>query len=112
MPLLPVCLIEPLWVEFSAQLATDERPEFDPKHPWGCHRRRVSDRVVFEHILAAMSRRLLPSTSMAWTPPSISAYTASPALLMEVRSPIVVQKTVVPSHTTPSGWGPVSVMMT
>lgn len=53
MPLLPVCLVEPLWVEFSAHLGTDARPEFDPTHPWGRYRRRVSDRVVFEHILAA-----------------------------------------------------------
>lgn len=52
MPLLPVCLIEPLWVEFSARLGVDERPEFSVEHPWGCHRRRVPDRIVFEHILA------------------------------------------------------------
>jgi hypothetical protein len=53
-PLLPVCLIEPLWVEFSARLGVDERPEFSVEHPWGCHRRRVPDRIVFEHILAAL----------------------------------------------------------
>ena len=32
----------------------DERPEFDPTHPLGCHRRRVPDRVVFEHVVAAL----------------------------------------------------------
>src|SRR5256714_3602223 len=31
-----------------------ERPPFDPAHPLGCHRRRVSDRVVFEHVVAAL----------------------------------------------------------
>lgn len=54
MPLLPVSLIEPLWVEFAALIGTEERPEFAPTHPWGCHRRRVADRVVFEHVLAAL----------------------------------------------------------
>lgn len=54
MPLLPVSLIEPLWVEFSALLSVADRPEFSPNHPWGCHRRRVPDRIVFEHVLAAL----------------------------------------------------------
>ena len=54
MPLLPASLIEPLWVEFAALIGTDERPEFSPTHPWGCHRRRVPDRVVFEHVIAAL----------------------------------------------------------
>ena len=54
MPLLPASLIEPLWVEFAALIGADERPEFVPSHPWGCHRRRVPDRVVFDHVLAAL----------------------------------------------------------
>ena len=29
-------------------------PEFSPTHPWGCHRRRVADRVVFDHVIAAL----------------------------------------------------------
>src|SRR5260370_4463266 len=29
-------------------------PPFDPGHPLGCHRRRVSGRVVFEHVVAAL----------------------------------------------------------
>jgi len=53
-PLLPASLIEPLWVEFAALIGADERPEFSPSHPWGCHRRRIPDRVVFEHVLAAL----------------------------------------------------------
>ena len=52
MPVLPVCLLEPLWVQFSALLP--ERPRFSPAHPLGCHRERVADRVVFEHVLAAL----------------------------------------------------------
>ena len=54
MPLLPASLIEPLWVEFAALIGANDRPEFSPSHPWGCHRRRIPDRVVFEHVLAAL----------------------------------------------------------
>src|SRR5919112_3157050 len=52
-PLLPASLIEPLWVEFAALIESD-RPEFDPTHPWGCHRPRIPDRVVFDHVVAAL----------------------------------------------------------
>jgi hypothetical protein len=51
-PVLPVCLFEPLWVQFSALLP--ERPLVSPTHPLGCHRQRIADRVVFEHVLAAL----------------------------------------------------------
>ncbi len=54
MPAVPSCLFEPVWVEFCALLGGGERPEFDPAHPLGCHRRRVPDRVVFEHVVAAL----------------------------------------------------------
>ncbi len=52
MPVLPVCLLEPLWVQFSALLP--ERPVVSPTHPLGCHRQRIPDRVVFEHVIAAL----------------------------------------------------------
>ena len=52
MPVLPVCLLEPLWDQFSALLP--ERPAVSPTHPLGCHRRRIADRVVFEHVIAAL----------------------------------------------------------
>ncbi len=52
MPTVPSCLIEPIWAEFAALLP--DKPEFDPAHPLGCHRRRIPDRVVFEHILDAL----------------------------------------------------------
>jgi hypothetical protein len=51
-PVLPVCLFEPLWVQFSALLP--ERPSVSPTHPLGCHRQRIPDRVVFEHVIAAL----------------------------------------------------------
>jgi hypothetical protein len=52
-PAMPSCLLEPIWVEFGA-LTGGERPRFDPGHPLGCHRPRISDRVVFEHVVAAL----------------------------------------------------------
>ncbi|MFF0371633.1 IS5 family transposase [Micromonospora sp. NPDC005087] len=52
MPALPSSLLNPVWVEFAALLP--QRPEFDPAHPLGCHRRRIPDRVVFEHVLDAL----------------------------------------------------------
>ena len=52
MPALPVCLLEPIWAEFAALLPA--RPVSGTTHPLGCHRRRVPDRVVFEHVIAAL----------------------------------------------------------
>lgn len=52
MPVLPACLFEPLWVQFSALLP--EHPLVSPTHPLGCHRTRIPDRVIFEHVIAAL----------------------------------------------------------
>ena len=52
MPVLSVCLFEPLWVQFSALVP--ERPRFSPTHPLGYHRERIADRVIFEHVIAAL----------------------------------------------------------
>lgn len=52
MPALPVSLLEPVWAQFAALLP--ERPAVAPSHPLGRHRRRVPDRVVFEHVVAAL----------------------------------------------------------
>ncbi|MGW3167431.1 IS5 family transposase [Streptomyces sp. NPDC001142] len=49
MPVLPSWLAEPLWEQLAALLP--ERPAYDPNHPLGCHRRRISDRVVFDKLL-------------------------------------------------------------
>jgi hypothetical protein len=51
-PVLPVCLIEPICAQFAALLPN--RPAVAPTHPLGCHRRRVPDRVVFDHVAAAL----------------------------------------------------------
>ncbi len=52
MPALPVCLMEPVWEQFAVLLP--EHPNVSPTHPLGCHRRRIPDRVVFEHVVAAL----------------------------------------------------------
>jgi len=51
-PALPVSLIEPIWAQFSVLLP--DHPDVSPTHPLGCHRRRVSDRVVFAHVVEAL----------------------------------------------------------
>lgn len=52
MPAVPVSLIEPIWAQFSALLPG--HPDVNPSHPLGCHRRRIPDRVVFDHVVAAL----------------------------------------------------------
>jgi hypothetical protein len=52
MPAVPVCLFGPIWEQFSVLLPA--RPSVVPTHPLGCHRRRIPDRVVFEHVVAAL----------------------------------------------------------
>lgn len=52
MPVLPVCLRQPVWQQFSALLP--HSPAIASSHPLGCHRRRIPDRVVFEHVVAAL----------------------------------------------------------
>lgn len=49
MPVLPSCLLEPLWDQFAALL-----PRHVDTHPLGCHNPRIPDRVVFEHVIAAL----------------------------------------------------------
>jgi transposase len=51
-PVVPSCLLEPIWNQFSVLLP--QQPIFHPNHPLGCHRRRIPDRVVFDHIVAAL----------------------------------------------------------
>ncbi|MER8091688.1 IS5 family transposase [Streptomyces sp. NPDC087532] len=52
MPVLPSWLTAPLWEQFATLLPN--RPRFDPAHPLGCHRRRISDRIVFEKLLQVL----------------------------------------------------------
>jgi transposase len=51
-PALPSCLLETLWDQFAALLPA--REAFVADHPLGCHRRRIADRTVFEHIVLAL----------------------------------------------------------
>jgi transposase len=48
-PALPSWLTEPLWKPFAALLP--HRPVYDPAHPLGCHRPRISDRIIFDKLL-------------------------------------------------------------
>ncbi|MET9603335.1 IS5 family transposase [Streptomyces sp. NPDC006459] len=52
MPALPSCLLDPLWDQFAALLPA--RGEFVADRPLGCHRRRIADRSVFEHVVLAL----------------------------------------------------------
>ena len=63
MPLLPASLNEPLWVQCSTLFDEDDRPEFVTDHAWGCHRRRIPDRVVFNHVLVALVMAAVTSAS-------------------------------------------------
>ena len=52
MAALPPWLAEPLWVQFEALLP--DRPPVDPSHPLGCHRPRISDRIVFDKLIQVL----------------------------------------------------------
>lgn len=52
MPAMPVCLFTPVWEQFSVLLPV--APAVAPTHPLGCHRRRIPDQIVFEHVVAAL----------------------------------------------------------
>ena len=52
MPAVPSWLLEPLWDQFAALLPA--RPVYDPAHPLGCHRPRISDRIIFEKLIQVL----------------------------------------------------------
>lgn len=52
MPVLPVCLFEPVWQQFEVLLP--DHPVVAPSHPLGCHRPRIPDRMVFEQVVSAL----------------------------------------------------------
>ena len=52
MPALPSWLADPLWDQFAALLPP--REVFVPTHPWGCHRRRIGDRIVFDKLIQVL----------------------------------------------------------
>jgi len=41
-----------LWDQFAALLPP--RPTYVPTHPWGCHRRRIGDRIVFDKLIQVL----------------------------------------------------------
>jgi transposase len=49
---IPSWLLKPLWDQFSALLPV--RPVYDPAHPLGCHRPRISDRIIFEKLIQVL----------------------------------------------------------
>lgn len=52
MPALLVWLTDPLWDQFAVLLPRQET--YDPAHPLGCHRRWISDRIVFDKLLQVL----------------------------------------------------------
>ena len=50
MPALKPYLIEPIWEQLRAFLL----PERNTNHPLGCHRLRISERVVFEKLVQVL----------------------------------------------------------
>jgi transposase len=51
-PALPSWLTNPLWDQFAALIPA--RPAVDPAHPLGCHRQRISDRIVFDKLIQVL----------------------------------------------------------
>ena len=49
MPAVPSCILDPLREEFLALI-----PARVDRHPLGCHRRRIDDRVVFDKLVAGL----------------------------------------------------------
>jgi hypothetical protein len=48
-PALPPYIIEPIWEQFVVLL-----PQRDTQHPWGSHRPRIPDKVVFEKLVQVL----------------------------------------------------------
>ncbi len=49
MPAIKACIIEPIWAQFS-----DLLPDHQDNHPWGCHRPRIPDRLVFDKLVQVL----------------------------------------------------------
>lgn len=49
MPAVPSCILEPLWDQF-----VDLLPDRHVVHPLGCHRPRISERVVFDKLVQVL----------------------------------------------------------
>lgn len=67
MPAVPSFIIDPLWDQFAALIPTRK-----VSHPWGCHRPRIKDRIVFDKliqvlVLGASYTKIADSTCSAST---------------------------------------------
>ncbi|WP_431711068.1 IS5 family transposase [Glutamicibacter uratoxydans] len=67
MPALPSSIMTPLWSQFQSLI-----PQNVDTHPWGCHRPRISDRIIFEKliqvlVLGASYEKISDSTCSATT---------------------------------------------
>lgn len=67
MPAVPSWVIEPIWADFAARI-----PPVIDTHPLGCHRPRISDRIVFDKlvqvlVLGAAYVKIADSTCSATT---------------------------------------------
>jgi len=51
-PIMSLCLLDAIWDQFVALLPA--HPVVAPSHPLGCHRPRIADREVYEHVVAAL----------------------------------------------------------
>lgn len=49
MPAVPSSIIEPIWCQFEALI-----PPITDKHPLGCHRPRIDDRIVFDKLVQVL----------------------------------------------------------
>lgn len=49
MPAIESCIIDPIWDQFC-----DFRPSRTVDHPLGCHRRRITDRIVFDKLVQVL----------------------------------------------------------
>src|SRR5699024_4714670 len=49
MPAIPLFIMDPLWSQFEALI-----PPVVDDHPLGCHRPRISDRVVFDKLVQVL----------------------------------------------------------
>jgi transposase len=66
-PALPSSVLEPLWVQVAALL-----PARRDRHPLGCHRPRIPDRMVFDKLIQVLVfgcgyRRIADHTCSATT---------------------------------------------
>lgn len=67
MPAVPSSIIEPIWHQFEALI-----PPVPDEHPLGCHRPRISDRIIFDKliqvlVLGAAYAKIADSTCSATT---------------------------------------------